>query len=289
MAISSLATEMYPAHIGNYTVGRQGNKINHITIHHMGGVLTAKQCGAIFARAGRKGSSHYGIGKDGEIASYVDEDNIAWTDSNWKSNCTSVTIENSNSKTGGDWSVSDATLSSLIKLVADVAKRNGLGKLVKGKNLTWHSMYVATDCPGPYLLSKIDYIVEQANKINEEKDEPIPTPGKPALKTNEQIADEVIAGKWGNGQERKDRLTKAGYDYGAVQAIVNQKCKKPAETGALKAGDVVRITRWVDYNGRSLLPLSGTYRIMQLNGNRAVVTRNGRIYAAIPTGNLKRA
>lgn len=40
-------------------------------------------------------------------------------------------------------------------------------------------------------------------------------------KTNEQVAEEVLAGKWGNGYERKSRLKKAGYDYAAIQAIVN--------------------------------------------------------------------
>ena len=52
--------------------------------------------------------------------------------------------------------------------MADIAKRNGMGKLVKGKNVTWHSMYKNTNCPGPYLLSKLDYIIEEANKINNE-------------------------------------------------------------------------------------------------------------------------
>ena len=41
------------------------------------------------------------------------------------------------------------------------------------------------------------------------------------MKPNQKIAIEVIAGKWGNGIERKDRLTKAGYDYTAIQSIVN--------------------------------------------------------------------
>jgi LysM repeat protein len=40
-------------------------------------------------------------------------------------------------------------------------------------------------------------------------------------KSNEDLATEVIQGKWGNGEERKRRLTEAGYDYAAVQAIVN--------------------------------------------------------------------
>lgn len=166
MAKSSLATATYAAYKGNYTVGRSGRKIQAITIHHMAGKLTAKQCGAIFQTVGRNGSAHYGIGYNGEIANYVDESNTAWTNSNWDSNCKSVTIETSNDENGGNWHVSDASLNSLIKLVADIAKRNNLGKLVKGKNLTWHSMFANTSCPGTYLMSKIDYIIEQANKLN---------------------------------------------------------------------------------------------------------------------------
>ena len=153
MSISSLATLKVPAYSGNYTKGRF-SKISEITIHHMSGRLTAQRCGEIFQAVGRGGSSHYGIGYDGQIASYVDEADTAWTNSNWASNCRAVTIETSNSLNAYPWPVSDAALNSLIKLVADIAKRNNLGTLVKGKNLTWHRMYAATDCPGDYLLSK---------------------------------------------------------------------------------------------------------------------------------------
>ena len=40
-------------------------------------------------------------------------------------------------------------------------------------------------------------------------------------KDTETIAREVIAGKWGNGAERRQRLNAAGYDYAEVQAAVN--------------------------------------------------------------------
>ena len=40
-------------------------------------------------------------------------------------------------------------------------------------------------------------------------------------KLNEQLAVEVIAGRWGNGQSRKNAIEQAGYDFSAVQAIVN--------------------------------------------------------------------
>lgn len=42
-------------------------------------------------------------------------------------------------------------------------------------------------------------------------------------KSNEQIAQEVIEGRWGDGNTRKSKLKAAGYDYDAVQAIVNKK------------------------------------------------------------------
>ena len=51
------------------------------------------------------------------------------------------------------------------------------------------------------------------------------TPAEPEIqrKTNEELANEVIDGKWGNGEDRKVALTNAGYNYDEVQAIVNQK------------------------------------------------------------------
>ena len=40
-----------------------------------------------------------------------------------------------------------------------------------------------------------------------------------------EVAKEVLAGKWGNGADRKKRLTEAGYNYSEVQAKVNELCK----------------------------------------------------------------
>lgn len=48
---------------------------------------------------------------------------------------------------------------------------------------------------------------------------------KPQLKSIDEIAKEVIKGKWGNGADRKNRLTQAGYNYSAVQKRVNQLMK----------------------------------------------------------------
>lgn len=48
-------------------------------------------------------------------------------------------------------------------------------------------------------------------------------PAQPARLSNDQVANQVIAGAWGTGDERRNRLVGAGYDYNAVQSLVNQK------------------------------------------------------------------
>jgi GH25 family lysozyme M1 (1,4-beta-N-acetylmuramidase)/LysM repeat protein len=51
---------------------------------------------------------------------------------------------------------------------------------------------------------------------------PDPTPTPSPTNSNNTLAQEVLARQWGDGDDRKNRLTAAGYDYNAVQAIVNQ-------------------------------------------------------------------
>ena len=48
---------------------------------------------------------------------------------------------------------------------------------------------------------------------------------EPQKKSVDLIAKEVISGKWGNGQDRKNKLTQAGYNYTEVQSRVNQLLK----------------------------------------------------------------
>lgn len=66
-------------------------------------------------------------------------------------------------------------------------------------------------------------------------------PEKPVLKSDMEIAREVIEGKWGNGNDRYARLTQAGYNYATVQAIVNSLVaqSQSAEIYIVKAGDTL--------------------------------------------------
>lgn len=91
---------------------------------------------------------------------------------------------------------------------------------------------------------------ETSNNTTESKPEKKPTETK---KTNEQIAEEVIAGKWGNGNTRKNSLEKAGYDYNTIQAIVNKKLGSTTTTSkktVSQLADEVIAGKWGTGNTR---------------------------------------
>lgn len=164
MADSALVTKYIPAYKGNYTANRSRySSIKEIAIHHCAANTSIASLGALWQKVGRNGSSHYGINGT-QVGQYVLEKDIAWTNSNWDSNCRAVTIEVANSSGAPGWKVSDASINTLVHLVADIAKRHNLIPLVLGKNVTWHSMYAATQCPGPYLYSRLGEIVKRANE-----------------------------------------------------------------------------------------------------------------------------
>ncbi|MDE7398902.1 MAG: 1,4-beta-N-acetylmuramidase [Oscillospiraceae bacterium] len=73
-------------------------------------------------------------------------------------------------------------------------------------------------------IGYIDYpaIIKNAGLNGYDKSESPESPESPTKKSVEEIAREVIRGDWGNGEERKKRLTQAGYDYSAVQSAVEK-------------------------------------------------------------------
>ncbi len=84
---------------------------------------------------------------------------------------------------------------------------------------------------------------------------PAPKPAAPAQKSVDEIAKEVIAGKWGNGDARKSALTKAGYDFNAVQSKVNQMlgASNPAPAPQKSVDDIAREViagKWGNGNDR---------------------------------------
>lgn len=153
----------------------RNHKIDTITIHHMAGTLSVETCGAVFSDPKRKASANYGVGFDGRIGLFVDEGCRSWASSDPANDHRAVTIEVANCGRGPDWPVSDKVYSALVELLADICKRNKIVKLVwspnksdrvghkNGCNMTVHQDFMATLCPGPYLMKKMGDIARDVN------------------------------------------------------------------------------------------------------------------------------
>lgn len=142
--------------------------ITKIPIHHMAGKMTAKACAQMHYKSSGSSANYY-IGYDGEICQGVDESRRAWTTGDRDVDSNGVTIEVSNDINETPWTISDKSYESLIKLVADICKRNGIKQAVftndKSGNLVMHRWYQNTACPGDYLASKFSDIEKRVNAI----------------------------------------------------------------------------------------------------------------------------
>ncbi len=100
-----------------------------------------------------------------------------------------------------------------------------------------------------------------------------PTPNV-KKKTVDELAKEVIAGKWGDNDDRKKRLTNAGYDYDKVQNKVNELLGiKKKQSSIIQVGDKVKIRRAVDYNGVKVdsWVFNKIFPVIEVSGNRVVL------------------
>ena len=234
-------TKLSPNHSGTRT-----HEIDTITIHHMAGNLSVKQCGEIFAKSASKASSNYSVnGK--EVGLYVDEKNRAWTSSNRSNDQRAITIEVANTDIGvkkKTWEVSNESMETLIQLVADICKRNNIKKLVwvnnkydriahrNGANMTIHKDFTATLCPGPYLESRMGYIATMVNDILEPKKEKLYRVqiGAYQMKKNAEVLLETAKIKY------KDAFIREEYGLYKVQ-IGAYKTEKNAKAAVKRAID----------------------------------------------------
>lgn len=173
MVCSSMAAHM-PISC-NYTKGRT-HSIDNITIHHMAGNLSLKQCHGLFDRNGRRASSNYAIDADGNVACYVGEEDTSWCSSSTANDCRSITIELANDGGAPEWHVSDKTVAALKMLLVDICARNGIPALLwwndKSKalqtdvqNMTIHRWFKNKVCPGAYVEANLKYIARDVNQI----------------------------------------------------------------------------------------------------------------------------
>lgn len=158
--------------------------IDTVTIHCVVGQCSVETLGNIFAPASYKASSNYGIGPDGRIGMYVEEKDRSWCSSSGSNDNRAITIEVA-SDTTSPYKVTDAAFNSLIKLLADICKRNNIKSLKwkadknlighpEEQNMTVHRWFnTAKSCPGEYLYNKHYEIAEKVNQLLgvEEEDE----------------------------------------------------------------------------------------------------------------------
>nr|DAT43976.1 MAG TPA: N-acetylmuramoyl-L-alanine amidase [Caudoviricetes sp.] len=152
----------------------RNHKIDTVSIHCVVGQCSVETLGSIFASRDKEASSNYGIGYDGRIGMYVEEKDRSWCTSSASNDNRAITIEVA-SDTYHPYRVNDAAYKSLIKLLVDICKRNGIKRLVwstnksermnhlNGCNMTVHRDYANKSCPGDYLYNLHGQIAKEVN------------------------------------------------------------------------------------------------------------------------------
>ena len=194
----------------NHYTGRNGYGVTHITLHIMVGYLAGTD--TTFANSDSQSSAHYGIGSTGEIHQYVSERDGSYSDANYMSNCSTISIEHEGGMSDGAV-CTQACIDASARLCADIARRYGWKKLwhdgLKG-NVWLHREIPGTDhaaCPDlapnglPY-----QQVIDKANNLLE---------GKEMALTDEDIM-KIWTHKLPNGACVRDCLSPAIQDVFAM-------------------------------------------------------------------------
>lgn len=164
----------------NLTKNKTTNRnqpITRITPHCFVGQVSAKRGCDYFAETSRQASCNYVIGYDGQIGLSVEEKDRSWCSSSSANDHRAITFEIA-SDTVHPYKITDAALNACIELCIDICKRYNKKKLVWIENqsqalaykvkddellITIHKWFVAKECPGAFIISKLPYIVETVN------------------------------------------------------------------------------------------------------------------------------
>lgn len=222
-----------PCHASNYA-NKAIRQVRYIVSHYTGNTKDAAVSNAkYFANTICKTSSHF----------FVDDDSIYQS---VKLNCTAYhcgantyyhpDCRNANSIgvemccTAGNYKISEKTKKNAAHLHAYLCKMLGITAVEVDTYVLRHYDVTHKLCPAQMAGSdnsewaKFKKMIKDI--LNESAAGTDSTPQSTVSKTVYEIAYEVIAGKWGNGNDRKNRLAAAGYNYSEVQAIVNALLKK---------------------------------------------------------------
>lgn len=194
----------------NHYTGRQGYGVTHITLHIMVGYLAGTD--STFANPSSQSSAHYGVGATGEIHQYVAETDGSYSDVNYASNCSTISIEHEGGMADGAV-CTQACIDASARLCADIARRYGWKKLwhdgLRG-NVWLHREIPGTDhaaCPdlAPNGLP-FQQVIDKANNLLE---------GKEMALTDEDVT-KIWTHKLPNGACVRDCLSPAIQDIFAM-------------------------------------------------------------------------
>jgi hypothetical protein len=166
---------------------RNGQPINGVVIHHVAGT---NGLGYVANANTRNSHPTYHIANSGAVTGIVHPDRRPYS-TGGTPDPNAVTFEIDNSSAGGNWPVSAAALDSLIDVIVYHASQSPRAGRGFAKNepsvkqaeffIAWHSQYKATACPGPFIMSQLDYIVSECNKrASGVAPTAAPAPAKPA-------------------------------------------------------------------------------------------------------------
>lgn len=151
----------------------RNQQISKVTIHHFAGRATARNVGNLLFNSARQASYNYGVDAN-EIVLYVDESNRSWASSSPANDHQAVTIGVANSELAPTWAINDRAWDAMIDLCVDIVRRNpgitrrdGRSGLwfdgTQNGSLTFHDMFTATACPGPFIRSRAQQICNEVN------------------------------------------------------------------------------------------------------------------------------
>lgn len=193
-----------------------------VTIHHNGGRLSHE--GVLQVWKSRPASAHFDVDIAGAVAQYVKVNEYAWACGNTVGNQRSISVELANSALGGDWPVDETTWRSGARLTGWLFARV-IGTRPSRSNVVPHHFWKSTVCAGPTIDRFLGTIVDLAGQHYDEF-RGGGTPAQPPSSGRRPISvivNEILAGNWGNGDDRRHRLEAAGYNYDEVQSEVNRR------------------------------------------------------------------
>jgi len=165
---------------------RNGQAINGVVIHHVAGTNGLNY---VANKNSRNSHPTYHISNSGAVTGIVNPERRPYS-TGGQPDPSAVSFEIDNSSVGGDWPVSSAAIEALIDVIifhASISPRanRGFAKNIKTQVqseffIAWHQQYSSTACPGPFILSQLDYIIAECNKRANQAVAPvapvIPTP-----------------------------------------------------------------------------------------------------------------